>query len=114
MKQLFFFLLLFFCISCNNHHGRTDAALIKTLNKAIEVLEEKNAEHFKKLESRFLSDTVDTEVKKLYLQFSEIQQAKTKFKEKVKTEDDGGYKIERESKDEFGNKVKEKHEVKVD
>ena len=38
----------------------------------------------------------------------------TKFKEKVKTEDDGGYKIERESKDEFGNKVKEKHEVKVD
>lgn len=36
------------------------------------------------------------------------------FKEKVKHEDDGGYKVERESKDEFGNKVKEKHEVKRD
>lgn len=36
------------------------------------------------------------------------------FKEKVKREDDGGYKVERESKDEFGNKVKEKHERKVD
>jgi len=35
-------------------------------------------------------------------------------KEKVKSEDDGGYKIEKEVKDEFGNKVKEKHEVKVD
>jgi len=36
------------------------------------------------------------------------------FKEKVKHEDDGGYKVERESKDEMGNKVKEKHERKVD
>lgn len=36
------------------------------------------------------------------------------FKEKVKRDDDGGYKVERESKDEFGNKVKEKHEVEVD
>jgi hypothetical protein len=36
------------------------------------------------------------------------------FKEKVKHDDDGGYKVERESKDEFGNKVKEKHERKVD
>lgn len=36
------------------------------------------------------------------------------YKEKIKKEDDGGYKIERESKDESGNKVKEKHEVKVD
>jgi len=35
-------------------------------------------------------------------------------KEKVKREDDGGYKIEKEVKDEFGNKVKEKHEVEVD
>ena len=36
------------------------------------------------------------------------------FKEKVKHDDDGGYKVERESKDEFGNKVKEKHEKEVD
>lgn len=36
------------------------------------------------------------------------------FKEKIKHEDDGGYKVEKESKDEFGNKIKEKHEVKVD
>jgi hypothetical protein len=36
------------------------------------------------------------------------------YKEKVKTEDDGGYKVESEAKDELGNKVKEKHEVKVD
>ena len=36
------------------------------------------------------------------------------YKEKVKTDDDGSYKIESEAKDEFGNKVKEKHEVKVD
>jgi hypothetical protein len=36
------------------------------------------------------------------------------YKEKEKHDADGGYKIERESKDEFGNKVKEKHEVKVD
>ncbi len=36
------------------------------------------------------------------------------FKEKVKHEDDGSYKVERESKDEMGNKVKEKHERKVD
>jgi hypothetical protein len=35
------------------------------------------------------------------------------YKEKVKTEDDG-QKVEREFKDEFGNKVKEKHEVKLD
>ena len=36
------------------------------------------------------------------------------YKEKIKKDDDGGYEIKRESKDEFGNKVKEKHEVKVD
>lgn len=35
------------------------------------------------------------------------------YKEKVKVDDDET-KIERESKDEFGNKVKEKHEVKLD
>lgn len=33
------------------------------------------------------------------------------YKEKVKLEPDEE-KIERESKDEFGNKVKEKHEIK--
>ena len=37
----------------------------------------------------------------------------TEFKEKVKREDDE-FKVEREAKDEFGNKVKEKHEVKTD
>lgn len=37
----------------------------------------------------------------------------TEYKEKVKKED-GEIKVERESKDEFGNKVKEKHEVKTD
>jgi len=36
------------------------------------------------------------------------------FKEKVKHEDGGGYRVECESKVEFGNKVKEKHERKVD
>ena len=35
------------------------------------------------------------------------------YKEKVKNED-GEFKVERESKDEFGNKVKEKHEIKTD
>ena len=35
------------------------------------------------------------------------------YKEKVKTEDDK-QKVEREFKDEFGNKVKEKREVKLD
>lgn len=35
------------------------------------------------------------------------------YKEKVKKDDDS-LKIERESKDEFGNKVKEKHEIKLD
>jgi hypothetical protein len=35
------------------------------------------------------------------------------YKEKVKTADDE-QKVEREFKDEFGNKVKEKHEVKLD
>ncbi len=47
----------------------------------------------------------------LFLVMAEIER---KFKEKVKKDDDGGYKIERESKDEFGHKVKEKHEVKID
>jgi hypothetical protein len=37
----------------------------------------------------------------------------TEYKEKVKVEEDE-VKIERESKDEFGNKVKEKHEIKQD
>lgn len=37
----------------------------------------------------------------------------TEYKEKVKREDDE-VKVERESKDEFGNKVKEKHEIKTD
>ena len=37
----------------------------------------------------------------------------TEYKEKVKIDGDEA-KIERESKDEFGNKVKEKHEVKTD
>jgi hypothetical protein len=37
----------------------------------------------------------------------------TEYKEKVKVEDDK-VKVERESKDEFGNRVKEKHEVKTD
>lgn len=35
------------------------------------------------------------------------------YKEKVKVEDDE-VKIERESEDEFGNKVKEKYEKEVD
>lgn len=35
------------------------------------------------------------------------------YKEKVKKDDDE-QKVEREYKDEFGNKVKEKHEVKLD
>jgi hypothetical protein len=35
------------------------------------------------------------------------------YKEKVKAEDDE-QKVEREFKDEFGNKVKEKHEVKLE
>ena len=35
------------------------------------------------------------------------------YKEKVKV-DEEETKIERESKDEFGNKVKEKHEIKAD
>lgn len=35
------------------------------------------------------------------------------YKEKVKI-DEGEAKIERESKDSFGNKVKEKHEIKQD
>ena len=37
----------------------------------------------------------------------------TEYKEKVKVEEDKT-KVEREFKDEFGNKVKEKHEVKAD
>jgi hypothetical protein len=37
----------------------------------------------------------------------------TKFKEKVKIDEDK-VKVERESKDEFGNKIKEKHEIKAD
>ena len=37
----------------------------------------------------------------------------TEYKEKVKIDDDKA-KVERESKDEHGNKVKEKHEVKQD
>jgi hypothetical protein len=37
----------------------------------------------------------------------------TEYKEKVKIDDDKT-KVERESKDEYGNKVKEKHEVKQD
>jgi hypothetical protein len=37
----------------------------------------------------------------------------TEYKEKVKVEEDE-VKIERESKDELGNKVKEKHEIKQD
>lgn len=39
--------------------------------------------------------------------------AEREFKEKVKIDDDK-VKVERESKDEFGNKIKEKHEVKAD
>ena len=39
--------------------------------------------------------------------------AEKEYKEKVKIDDDEA-KIERESKDSFGNKVKEKHEVKQD
>lgn len=35
------------------------------------------------------------------------------YKEKVKV-DENETKIERESKDEFGNKIKEKHEVKLE
>jgi len=35
------------------------------------------------------------------------------YKEKVKV-DENEAKIERESKDEFGNKVKEKHEINTD
>jgi hypothetical protein len=42
-----------------------------------------------------------------------IVMAEKEYKEKVKIDDDQA-KIERESKDSFGNKVKEKHEVKQD
>ena len=37
----------------------------------------------------------------------------TKFKEKVKIDEDK-VKVERESKNEFGDKIKEKHEIKAD
>jgi hypothetical protein len=37
----------------------------------------------------------------------------TEYKEKVKVEEDE-VRIERESEDEFGNKIKEKHEIKED
>ncbi len=39
--------------------------------------------------------------------------AEREYKEKVKVDDDKE-KVEREYKDELGNKVKEKHEVKID
>ena len=39
--------------------------------------------------------------------------AEKEYKEKVKIDDDEA-KVERESKDSFGNKVKEKHEIKQD
>jgi hypothetical protein len=39
--------------------------------------------------------------------------AEREYKEKIKS-DEHGEKIEREEKDEFGNKVKEKHEIKTD
>jgi hypothetical protein len=42
-----------------------------------------------------------------------ITMTETEYKEKVKIDDDKA-KVERESKDEHGNKVKEKHEVKQD
>jgi hypothetical protein len=42
-----------------------------------------------------------------------IVMAEREYKEKVKIDDDKA-KIERESEDSFGNKVKEKHEVKHD
>jgi hypothetical protein len=42
-----------------------------------------------------------------------IVMAEKEFKEKVKIDDDQS-KIERETKDSFGNKVKEKHEIKQD
>lgn len=37
----------------------------------------------------------------------------SEYKEKVKRDDDE-IKVEREAKDESGNKVKEKHEIKTD
>jgi hypothetical protein len=53
----------------------------------------------------------------LKIAFSDIAcqlfMAEREFKEKVKIDDDK-VKVERESKDEFGNKIKEKHEVKAD
>lgn len=39
--------------------------------------------------------------------------AEREYKEKIKTDVDGE-KVERESKDEFGNKIKEKYEIKRD
>lgn len=39
--------------------------------------------------------------------------AEREYKEKVKVDDDEA-KIEKEVKDEFGNKFKEKHEIKED
>jgi uncharacterized membrane protein len=39
--------------------------------------------------------------------------AQREYKEKVKRDEDE-IKVEREQKDEFGNKIKEKHEVKTD
>lgn len=76
-------LLTFFYVGCNNQNTTTDAAFINTLSKAITIVEEKNAEHFKKLELKYQSDTTDVELKKLYQQFSRIQQAKTEFKNKL-------------------------------
>lgn len=42
-----------------------------------------------------------------------LTMTETEYKEKVKIDDDQA-KVERESKDAYGNKVKEKHEVKQD
>lgn len=87
MKYTFFLLLFFLITSCGSRSGKTDQALIRTLSKAITVLEEKNTEHFKKLESKYLADTNDLELKTLYKQFLIIQQSKTEYKQHLLKEE---------------------------
>ncbi len=66
-------------VACGSRSGKSDAALIKSLSRATIVLAEKNEQHFKKLETKYLSDTSNPELKTLYRQFSAISQYKKEY-----------------------------------
>lgn len=77
--KLLLLLVLVTLATCRNRTEKNEEALVQSLGNATQLLEEKNQEHFGKLEKRYQQDTANAELKMLYAKFSLIRQYKEEY-----------------------------------